>query len=90
MVFENKDEYDLNTIFNMLREQFDKDLKDPYIHKPYSHTLFTVWKKMDTKERPRLTDVDDWTWKRTGNRARHDMEQADKGSTESVNAGDLI
>lgn len=59
-------DFDLNTIISMLRAQLEKDLEDPYIHKPYAHALYHVWKVVDIQEKPKSKDVDDWTWKRNG------------------------
>ena len=52
-----------DNVVEMIRAQLDKDLRDPYILKPHSHAVYTVWKEIDMKERPKSHDLDDWTRK---------------------------
>lgn len=44
---------DLETVIEMLREEYKKALQQKWILKPVAWSLYQTWKKVDKEEKPR-------------------------------------
>jgi hypothetical protein len=44
-----KDCRDLDKAFKRIKEEYTKNLNDPYIFKPLANALYKVWKEVDSR-----------------------------------------
>ena len=48
-----REEQKFERAIRMIKETYEKALKDPHVHKPLSYTLYQVWRYYDTREKER-------------------------------------